>query len=139
MLSSLYAALAALLIVRLSLGVIKLRRAHKVRLGDGGVPELEAAIRAQGNAVEYLPISLILLLLLGRYIKKSPASCYGIPGTIGKGINSISTTVYSLPFDRNRHALRSVQIDGYRWHAIQCTLYTGRTLNAYLPLNLRGI
>ena len=64
MLSSLYAALAALLIIRLSLGVIKLRRAHKVRLGDGGVPELQAAIRAQGNAVEYIPISLILLLLL---------------------------------------------------------------------------
>lgn len=64
MLSSFYAALAALLMVRLSVGVIKLRRAHKVRLGDGGVPELQAAIRAQGNAVEYIPISLILLALL---------------------------------------------------------------------------
>jgi len=64
MLSSFYAALAVLLIVRLSVGVIKLRRAYKVRLGDGGVPELQAAIRAQGNAVEYIPISLILLALL---------------------------------------------------------------------------
>lgn len=64
MLSSIYAALLALLIVRLSLGVIKLRRTEKVRLGDGGVPALQNAIRAQGNATEYVPISLILLILL---------------------------------------------------------------------------
>ncbi|MGZ8928874.1 MAG: MAPEG family protein, partial [Methylobacter sp.] len=62
--SSFYAALSALLIVWLSLRVIKLRRAKKVRLGDGGEPELQVAIRAQGNATEYIPISLILLILL---------------------------------------------------------------------------
>jgi uncharacterized membrane protein YecN with MAPEG domain len=62
--SSLYAALFALLIVWLSLRVIKLRRTKKVRLGDGGEPELQIAIRAQGNATEYIPISLILLVLL---------------------------------------------------------------------------
>lgn len=64
MLSSIYAALLALLIVRLSLGVIKLRRTEKVGLGDGGVSGLQNAIRAQGNATEYVPISLILLILL---------------------------------------------------------------------------
>lgn len=64
MISSLYASLLALLIVWLSLHVIKLRRAKKVRLGDGGEPELQIAIRAQGNATEYIPISLILLVLL---------------------------------------------------------------------------
>lgn len=64
MISSLYAALSAFLIIWLSLRVIKLRRAKKVRLGDGGEPELQAAIRAQGNATEYIPIALILLFLL---------------------------------------------------------------------------
>jgi len=64
MISSLYAALSAVVIVWLSLHVIKLRRIKKVRLGDGGEPELQAAIRAQGNATEYIPISLILLVLL---------------------------------------------------------------------------
>ncbi len=64
MISSLYAALLALLIVWLSIRVIKLRRTKKVRLGDGGEPELQTAIRAQGNATEYIPISLILLVLL---------------------------------------------------------------------------
>ena len=64
MISSIYAALAALIIVWLALRVIKVRRAKRVRLGDGGKPELLAAIRAHGNATEYLPISLILLVLL---------------------------------------------------------------------------
>ena len=64
MVSSFYAGLLALLIVWLSLGVIKIRRAKKVRLGDGGERDLQAAIRAQGNAIEYIPIALILLLLL---------------------------------------------------------------------------
>jgi uncharacterized membrane protein YecN with MAPEG domain len=64
MITSLYAALLALLIVWLSLRVIKLRQAKKVGLGDGGEVELQIAIRAQGNATEYVPISLILLVLL---------------------------------------------------------------------------
>lgn len=64
MISSIYAGISALLLVWLSLNVIKLRRANKVRLGDGGVPELQNAIRAHGNAAEYIPIALILLYLL---------------------------------------------------------------------------
>ncbi|MGR9088197.1 MAG: MAPEG family protein [Gammaproteobacteria bacterium] len=48
MISSLYASLLALLIVWLSLRVIMIRRTKKVRLGDGGEPELQTAIRAHG-------------------------------------------------------------------------------------------
>ncbi len=62
--SSIYAGILAMLIVWLSLNVIKLRRANKIILGDGDVPQLQNAIRAQGNATEYIPIALILLLLL---------------------------------------------------------------------------
>lgn len=64
MISSIYAALLALSIVGLSLNVIKLRRGKRVLLGDGDDEELQYAIRAQGNATEYIPISLILLILL---------------------------------------------------------------------------
>lgn len=64
MVSSIYASFLALLIVWLSLNVIKLRRANKVILGDGGNNDLQYAIRAQGNATEYIPICLILLVLL---------------------------------------------------------------------------
>jgi uncharacterized membrane protein YecN with MAPEG domain len=64
MITSIYAALISFLIVWLSLNVIKIRQSAQVVLGDGGNPELKAAIRSQGNATEYIPISLILLLLL---------------------------------------------------------------------------
>lgn len=64
MITALYAGLTALLIVKLSLGVIALRRKHKVRLGDGGVEELQTAIRIQANATEYIPITLLMILLL---------------------------------------------------------------------------
>lgn len=64
MISSIYAAVLALWILWLSLRVIKLRRKKKIRLGDGGDPELRAAIRIHGNAIEYIPIALILLFLL---------------------------------------------------------------------------
>lgn len=64
MITALYASLCALLLVKLSLQVISLRRTHRISLGDGGNAELQAAIRTQGNATEYIPIILILMMLL---------------------------------------------------------------------------
>ncbi len=58
------AALLGLWHVRLSLGVIKLRRQLKVSIGDGGHEALERAIRAQANNSEYVPIALIMLACL---------------------------------------------------------------------------
>ena len=64
MITSIYASLSALLIVRLTLAVIKLRRKNRIIIGDGGNEELQLAIRTHSNAVEYIPISLLLLLTL---------------------------------------------------------------------------
>lgn len=64
MITALYASLCALWIVKLSLNVIRLRRQHRVMLGDGGHADLQAAIRTQGNATEYIPIILILMIML---------------------------------------------------------------------------
>lgn len=60
----LYAALCGLLLIALSLRVVMLRQKLRVSLGDGGQPELQAAIRAQGNFAEYAPMALLLLFLL---------------------------------------------------------------------------
>jgi hypothetical protein len=54
MITSLYASFSALLIVRLSISVIKLRRKNRIRVGDGGNEELQLAIRTHANAVEYI-------------------------------------------------------------------------------------
>lgn len=59
-----YAAICGLLLVLLSIRVVALRGKYKVGIGDGGQAELNRAIRVQANFVEYVPLSLILLLLL---------------------------------------------------------------------------
>jgi len=61
---ALYAALNAAIILVLAVLVTRARRRHKVLLGDGSNPELLRAQRAHGNAVEYVPLVLILLLTL---------------------------------------------------------------------------
>ena len=55
---------AALLNIWLAYRVSAQRRQHKVSLGHGGNPGLEARMRAHGNYVEYTPFFLILLGLI---------------------------------------------------------------------------
>lgn len=64
MISALYVALSALLIIWLSFYVVKIRRKHRISVGDGGNTELLTAMAAQSNAVEYIPIALLLLVTL---------------------------------------------------------------------------
>ena len=61
---ALYAGLLALLLLALSMKVVMLRRRFRIGLGSGNNPELERAIRAHANFVEYVPLTLLLLLLL---------------------------------------------------------------------------
>lgn len=56
-----YAALLALLFVFLSLRTIRLRRRHRVTLGDGDNPDLRRAMRAHANFAEYVPFALLLV------------------------------------------------------------------------------
>lgn len=62
--TSLYAGLFALFFSLLSFRVIRLRIKHRQPHGDGGIDELTRAVRVHGHFAEYVPLSLILLLLL---------------------------------------------------------------------------
>lgn len=62
--TGIYVALATLLVLILAGRVSTGRGAAKVGLGDGGDHELLKRIRAHANAVENLPLALLLLLLL---------------------------------------------------------------------------
>jgi uncharacterized membrane protein YecN with MAPEG domain len=62
--TGLYAALCGLLIVALAVRVSITRGREKVDLGDGGKDAMLRAMRIHGNAVEYIPISLILMFFL---------------------------------------------------------------------------
>ncbi len=64
MITPLYAGLCGILLLALSSRVVNARRTHKVSLGDGGVPELQRTIRVQANFTEYVPLTLILILLV---------------------------------------------------------------------------
>jgi uncharacterized membrane protein YecN with MAPEG domain len=48
----------------LSVLVVRQRRAHGVALGDGDLPQLTQAVRAFGNATEYVPAGLIAIAVL---------------------------------------------------------------------------
>ena len=62
--TGLYAALLGLLIIVLLLRIVAKRFKHRIGVGDGGEKSLLLAIRAHGNAIETIPIALILLAAL---------------------------------------------------------------------------
>lgn len=69
-----FAALLGLIFFFLSLRTSLVRRRAKVSLGDGGDAGLQMAIRAHGNFIEYVPISLLLLA----FLEMRTVSIYGV-------------------------------------------------------------
>lgn len=61
--TALWTALIALWILLLMLRVVRLRWTRRVGIGDGGDKDLAKAIRVHGNAIETMPIALLLLLV----------------------------------------------------------------------------
>ncbi len=72
--TALYAGILAIMLMALSIWVITRRGKHKVGIGDGGNPDMQRAMRVQGNFVEYVPICLILIAVL----ESTNASAYGL-------------------------------------------------------------
>ena len=60
----LYAALAAVILIVLALRVIGARRGRGIAIGDGADDGMARRIRAHGNFAEYTPLALVLILLL---------------------------------------------------------------------------
>jgi uncharacterized membrane protein YecN with MAPEG domain len=83
------ASVLALLFLKLSWGVITLRRRHRVSLGSGGHDDLERAIRAQGNFSEYVPLCLLLIASLE--LNGAPWWLVALPGAaliVGRAIHA---------------------------------------------------
>lgn len=62
--TGLYVALGVLLVLVLAIRVVLRRWTARIGIGDGDDKELRKRIRAHGNAIEYLPLGLLALLLL---------------------------------------------------------------------------
>lgn len=61
MITLFYAGLCTLLVLFLAGRVMARRVARKIGIGDGGDHEMLKRVRAHANAVEYLPLALLLL------------------------------------------------------------------------------
>jgi uncharacterized membrane protein YecN with MAPEG domain len=62
--AALWVGLHLVLLLVLSLLVVRQRRAYGVVLGDADIPALTQAVRAFGNATEYVPAGLIAIAVL---------------------------------------------------------------------------
>ena len=59
----LYAALNAFILIWLGSATSQLRGRHRVMIGDGGVEHLQRIMRGHANAVENIPITIVLLVV----------------------------------------------------------------------------
>lgn len=64
MITSIYAALAGLILFFLSIRVIKLRREKRIAIAWNDDIEFKRAMRVHANFTEYVPLSLVLLFFL---------------------------------------------------------------------------
>ncbi len=64
MVTALYASLLTVLMIWLAFEVIKQRKLNQIAHADGGVESLQVARSAQSNAMDYIPITVILMGLL---------------------------------------------------------------------------
>jgi uncharacterized protein len=62
--TALYAAILALIMVALAINVTIHRAKLRVPIGDGGNPQMLRMIRVHGNAVEYVPLGIVLMGIL---------------------------------------------------------------------------
>jgi uncharacterized membrane protein YecN with MAPEG domain len=62
--AALWVGLHLILLLVLSVLVVRQRRRHGVVLGDNDIPQLTQAVRAFGNASEYVPAGLIAIAVL---------------------------------------------------------------------------
>jgi uncharacterized membrane protein YecN with MAPEG domain len=61
--TALYGAILTLILTALAMNVTLHRRRLRVGLGDGNNPVMLRMVRIHGNAAEYIPIALLLMLI----------------------------------------------------------------------------
>ncbi len=57
------AGLLGLLAVALTINIGLLRGRKRINLGDGGDAEMQAAVRAHGNLIEFAPLTLLIIYM----------------------------------------------------------------------------
>jgi uncharacterized membrane protein YecN with MAPEG domain len=60
--TALYAGILALLVIVLAINVTVTRAKLRISIGDGDDPLMSRMIRVHGNAIEYIPLAVLLML-----------------------------------------------------------------------------
>ena len=88
--SGLYAGLTGLLLLLLSAIVVSVRAKTKVGIGDGQQPALIAAMRAQGNLIEYAPLVLLQLAMAeAAHLDAVWLHTFGIAWLVGRVLHAV--------------------------------------------------
>lgn len=98
--TGIYVALNMAILIWIGVETGRLRAKHKVFVGDGGVTHLIRIIRGHANAIENMPMFLIMLLI---------AALLGMPVLAVHGLGVIFT------IGRAFHAWHFIQEDAPRW------------------------
>jgi uncharacterized protein len=97
--AALYAGINILLLLFLAVQVTLARRANKVSFGDGGNPAVLRAMRAHGNAAEFIPAALVGLFFMA-WLDAVPLWAMHVLGggfTLGRLIHAYAITSYQGP------------------------------------------
>lgn len=97
---ALYAGLNALILFWLMVETGRTRMRERVAMGDGGNPRLIRVMRGHANAIEIVPVALIILLVLA--ILGAPAWAIHVLGLV-------------LTLGRLFHAMHFIATDAPRW------------------------
>ncbi len=90
-----YLFLSVILVLYLSFLIIKQRKKHLVSVGSGGHDEIKYLMRAHGNALEYLPLFLIMLCVYDA--NDAPAwavHLFGMMMMVGRVLHAIAFVKY---------------------------------------------
>lgn len=101
--AALYAGVNILLLLVLAVLVVGGRRRHKITLGDGGNQDFSRAVRAHGNAAEYIPAGLVGILMLALMEPAAPLwllHAAGISLTTGRILHGFGLHAGTLNFGR---------------------------------------
>jgi len=94
----LYAGLNALILIWISVSTSMLRNSLGIFVGDGGHPHLIRIMRGHANAIETVPVALILMLLMASL--GAPAwvvHLFGIALTVGRVLHALHFIAEDAP------------------------------------------
>lgn len=84
-----YVGVNILILLYLAYGVVKIRRTEGIALGDGGKSHMQRAVRAHGNATEYMPMAMIGLVVMASTGQPTWAvHLGGLAFTIGRALHA---------------------------------------------------